>query len=95
MTNAMEESDLPPEPCEGYPGPGTAEQIGRWTIWCAKAAAIRFSGLRDSVEIWSFHMAVEHLLERDYDEAIAFILEAFPPDSAARAAALRPAPKMD
>jgi hypothetical protein len=56
------------------------------------AAAIRFSGLRDSVEIWSFHMAVEELLVQDYDAAIAFFLAAFPPDSAARSAALRPAP---
>lgn len=91
----MKESDLPPEPFDGFPGPGSEDQVRRWSLWCAKGAAIRFSGFLDSVEIWSFHMAVEELLRHNYDEAIAFFLAAFPPDSAARAAALRPAPSKD
>ena len=88
----MKESDLPPEPFDGFPGP--EDQVRRWSLWCAKGATIRFSGLKDSIEIWSFHMAVEELLH-NYDEAIGFFLAAFPPDSDARAAALRPAPSKD
>jgi hypothetical protein len=89
----MKESDLPPEPFDGFPGP--EDQVRRWSLWCAKGATIRFSGLKDSIEIWSFHMAVEELLHHNYDEAIGFFLAAFPPDSDARAAALRPAPSKD
>jgi len=87
----VDESDVGPEPFN--PDPTNEEDMKQWIVWCGKCAVLRFSRLRDSVETWAFHMAAEEVRGRIGDEAATeFFMQAFPRNSEARAAAMRPLP---
>jgi hypothetical protein len=92
----MTEQELGPEPCVPNNGISTLSwryraALAAWTLWCAKCAVLRFSALTDSVEIWAFHVAAEEVRTQAGDDAATeFFMAAFPPNSEARAAAMRP-----